>query len=51
MSAEGFFHDAHEVYFTAPVGKQWIATFATKRLAEDYVQWQDQRDYYEVVAV
>ena len=38
MSAEGFFHDAHEVY-TRPVGKltwNWTATFATKELALSY---------------
>jgi hypothetical protein len=51
MSAEGFFHDAHEVYYNAPVGRQWVATFATKALADGYVRWQDDRDSYEVVPV
>lgn len=35
---EGFFHDAHEVYATDEGGeRQWVATFATKGLADWYV--------------
>lgn len=48
---DGNFHDAHEVYYQAPIGRQWIATFATKKLATDYIRWQDDRDNYEVEAV
>jgi len=39
VSAEGIFHDAHEVYMIDGDGEQWIATFATKAYAEGYVQW------------
>jgi len=36
----GIFHDAHEVYtWTATIPRYWIATFATKELAEAYTEW------------
>jgi hypothetical protein len=46
MSAEGMFHDAHEVYAIDATGERsWHATFATKSLAENYVSnesaWDD----------
>lgn len=47
----GVFHDAHEVYYNGPVKREWVATFATKGLAESYVGWQDERDSYEIVPV
>ena len=34
---EGFFHAAHEVYIGKGVDRSWIATFATKALADWYV--------------
>lgn len=38
MSAEGAFHDAHEVYgLESHGGRKWIATFSTRALALDYV--------------
>lgn len=36
MSAEGFFHDAHEVYCVTPTERAWIATFRDKDFAEGY---------------
>lgn len=33
---DGIFHDAHEVYAVNGTVKQWVATFATKALAEQY---------------
>jgi hypothetical protein len=39
MSAEGMFHDAHEVYIMQPDEPDtWIATFATKGHADWYVK-------------
>jgi hypothetical protein len=37
--AEGFFHDAHEVYYRLKESDPWTwtATFATKRQADGYV--------------
>ena len=37
MGAEGFFHDAHEVYALEKSGWEWVATFATRGLARNYV--------------
>lgn len=60
MTAEGVFHDAHEVYYIAPGGqKSWIGTFPSKGLAEWYVRAQIGEDrfaqrtpeMYEVVPV
>jgi len=42
VSAQGFFHDAHEVYLVKvnPAGEiveqEWIATFVRKNLAEQF---------------
>ena len=38
MAAEGFFHDAHEVYGVTAQGEAWIATFTTKKLADGYAR-------------
>jgi hypothetical protein len=63
MSAEGFFHDAHEVYFTtSDMPRTWIATFSTKAFAEGYIElttghafrfecFPDDGDKWEVVPV
>lgn len=41
MSAEGFFHDAHEVYAVTLNGELWIATFRNGLLADEYVTGLD----------
>lgn len=37
MTAEGIFHDAHEVYAVKGDARAWIATFSSKKLADQYV--------------
>jgi hypothetical protein len=37
VSAEGVFHDAHEVYALETEGWEWVATFAAQGLARNYV--------------
>lgn len=54
MSAEGFFHDAHEVYSLFGDERTWVATFATEVLAREYAQAKaatDSRLTLEVVPV
>lgn len=40
MSAEGFFHDAHEVYCRPSNADewQWVGTLATEELAKEFAQ-------------
>jgi len=38
----GIFHDAHEVYMIDGDKETWLATFATKGLADGYVTWQEE---------
>lgn len=39
MSAEGFFHDAHEVYTNDNGNVLWLATLRSQGMADDYVAW------------
>ena len=51
----GLFHDAHEVYTsTTTIPRYWVATFATRGLAEAYAEWShlcSPANTYEVVPV
>lgn len=39
MKPEEFSADAHAVYAVTSTGRVWVATFATKKLADAYAQY------------
>jgi len=52
MSAEGIFHDAHEVNVKVGDEWKWVATFATKRMADNYaLEYKRQGNFYATKVV